>query len=154
MSVSVNPIDRNLFISGSCDMKVCLWDLRMKKCVNSFKGHHSHDINAVKFFPNGLGFVTGSEDLTCKLFDLRVERPLTTFSNDELNEPISSVCFSKSGRILFASHGPSIIAWDTLTGKMNCEIAKLNIKCSCLEVSPDGSALAAGSWDHFLRIFA
>ena len=46
MSVSLNPQDKNTFVSGACDAAAKLWDLRTGKCVQTFKGHDA-DINSV-----------------------------------------------------------------------------------------------------------
>ena len=42
-------------------------------CKQTFPGHES-DINAVTFFPNGYAFATGSDDATCRLFDIRADQ--------------------------------------------------------------------------------
>jgi len=39
MSVSLNPIDKNTFVSGACDATAKLWDLRDGKCKQTFFGH-------------------------------------------------------------------------------------------------------------------
>ncbi len=44
--------------------------MRNGKCVQTLKGHES-DINSVKFFPDGRAVGTGSDDSSCRLFDLR-----------------------------------------------------------------------------------
>lgn len=75
MAISVSN-DRNTFISGACDATVKLWDFRNGQCVQTFPGHES-DINSVKFFPNYMAFGTGSDDATCRLFDLRCDQELT-----------------------------------------------------------------------------
>lgn len=53
MSVSILPaVDKNVFVSGSCDSLAKVWDIREGKCVQTFQGHES-DINSVMFFPDG-----------------------------------------------------------------------------------------------------
>ncbi len=47
-----------------------MWDMRSNKCTRTFEGHES-DINSVVFFPDGNAFGTGSDDSSCKVFDLR-----------------------------------------------------------------------------------
>ncbi len=44
--------------------------MRDGKCAQTLKGHES-DINSVKFFPDGKAVGTGSDDSSCRLFDLR-----------------------------------------------------------------------------------
>merc|ERR1711881_213752 len=69
----------------------------------TFTGHES-DINAVTFFPNGYAFATGSDDATCRLFDIRADQELSMYSHDNIICGITSVAFSKSGRLLLAGY--------------------------------------------------
>jgi guanine nucleotide-binding protein G(I)/G(S)/G(T) subunit beta-1 len=79
MSLSINPTNQNIFVSGACDAFAKLWDVRTGKAVQTFAGHES-DINAVQFFPDGNAFGTGSDDATCRLFDIRADRELNNYS--------------------------------------------------------------------------
>ena len=122
MSLSINPLDHNQFVSGACDAFAKLWDIRQQKCVQTFAAHDS-DINAIQFFPNGNAFGTGSDDASCRLFDIRADRELASYQvcscldNHvqpfasanilQIPEPvcgITSVAFSVSGRLLFAGY--------------------------------------------------
>jgi len=75
MAVVVAPGSSKLFVSGACDATAKLWDASSAKSLQTFAGHES-DINAVDFFPNGTAFATGSDDASCRLFDLRAYREL------------------------------------------------------------------------------
>jgi guanine nucleotide-binding protein G(I)/G(S)/G(T) subunit beta-1 len=153
MSIAISP-DQQTFVSGSCDAHAKLWDVRTGKCTHTFTGHES-DINSVQFFPNGLSFGTGSEDSTCKLFDIRADRELNTFNVDSVREGVTSICFSKSGRLLFSAYETkNVLVYDTIKGNKVQELTDHESRISCLEVSPDGFALATGSWDMSLRIYA
>jgi len=79
MSLSINPLDNNQFVSGACDAFAKLWDIRQQKCVQTFAAHDS-DINAIQFFPNGNAFGTGSDDASCRLFDIRADRELQAYT--------------------------------------------------------------------------
>ncbi|KAK9754014.1 WD domain, G-beta repeat [Popillia japonica] len=100
MSLSLSP-DMRTFVSGACDASAKLWDIREGVCKQTFPGHES-DINAVTFFPNGFAFATGSDDATCRLFDVRADQELAMYSHDNIICGITSVAFSKSGRLLLA----------------------------------------------------
>lgn len=78
MSISINPTNSNVFVSGACDTFAKLWDIRMGKAVQTFSGHES-DINAIQFFPDGNAFGTGSDDTTCRLFDIRADKELNIY---------------------------------------------------------------------------
>ena len=76
MAVAVAPNQSNkLFLSGACDATAKLWGASSSKSLKTFAGHES-DINAIDFFPNGNAFATGSDDASCRLFDLRAYREL------------------------------------------------------------------------------
>ena len=78
MSLSINPTNANIFVSGACDAFAKLWDIRSGKAIQTFAGHES-DINAIQFFPDGNAFGTGSDDASCRLFDIRADRELNVY---------------------------------------------------------------------------
>ena len=79
MSLSINPLDNNMFVSGACDAFAKVWDIRQQRCTQTFAAHDS-DINAVQFFPNGNAVGTGSDDSSCRLFDIRADRELQSYT--------------------------------------------------------------------------
>lgn len=154
MSLSLSP-DKETFVSAGCDATAKLWDLRSGKCQQTFSGHEA-DINAVQYFPNGFAFGTGSDDTSCRLFDVRADRELMCYKSDSVSQGVTSLAFSISGRYLFAGYDDSVArVWDSL--KQNEIVGELSghkSRVSCLGVSCDGMALATGSWDTTLRIWA
>ncbi|OBW68444.1 MAG: Aldo/keto reductase [Aureobasidium pullulans] len=154
MSLSVNPLDNNQFVSGACDAFAKLWDIRQQKCVQTFAAHDS-DINAIQFFPNGNAFGTGSDDASCRLFDIRADRELQSYTIGEPVCGITSVAFSVSGRLLFAGYDDfECKVWDTLRGERVGTLQGHDNRVSCLGVSNDALSLCTGSWDSMLRIWA
>lgn len=180
-SLSLGP-NQNVFVSGACDTTAKVWDIRTGKAVQTFTGHES-DINAVScvdlslpvvltlpartletdpstclalscsFFPNGDAFATGSDDASCRLFDLRADRELNQYTHDNVLCGITSVGFSVSGRILFAGYDDfNCNVWDTLKGERVGVLAGHENRVSCLGVSADGMALCTGSWDSMLKV--
>ncbi|KAK4631611.1 Guanine nucleotide-binding protein subunit beta [Fulvia fulva] len=168
MSLSINPLDNNQFVSGACDAFAKLWDIRQQKCVQTFAAHDS-DINAIQFFPNGNAFGTGSDDASCRLFDIRADRELQaytvrdilqTFSpspranENQIGEPvcgITSVAFSVSGRLLFAGYDDfECKVWDVLRGERVGTLQGHDNRVSCLGVSNDAMSLCTGSWDSMV----
>ena len=101
------------------------------------------------------------------------------YSHDNIICGITSVAFSKSGRLLLAGYDDfNCNVWDTLrlerAGKflinhfVLCNdyknylfflylkigvLAGHDNRVSCLGVTEDGMAVATGSWDSFLRIW-
>jgi len=113
-----------MFVSGSCDATARLWDIRIaSRAVRTYHGHEG-DVNSVKFFPDGQIFGTGSDDGTCRLFDMRTGHQLQVYSqhhgDNNSDAPIvTSIAFSISGRLLFAgySNGDCYV-WDTLVAEV------------------------------------
>ncbi|XP_031484280.1 guanine nucleotide-binding protein subunit beta-2 [Nymphaea colorata] len=162
LSVSINGSNTKMFVSGSCDKTARLWDTRIaSRAVRTFHGHEG-DVNTVKFFPDGFRFGTGSEDGTCRLFDMRTGHQLQVYEQQHGENEVPSVtciAFSRSGRLLFAGYSnDDCYVWDTIVGKVVLNLGELNdsheSRISCLGLSADGSALCTGSWDRNLKIWA
>ncbi|KAG5201088.1 hypothetical protein JEQ12_005622 [Ovis aries] len=140
-------------VSGACDASAKLWDVREGVCRQTFTGHEP-DINAICFFPNRNAFATGSDDATCRLFDLRADQELRTYSHDSIICGITSISFSKSARLLLAGYDDfNCNVWDALKADRAGVLAGHDNRVSCLGVTDDGMAVATGSWDSFLKIW-
>ncbi|CAN6685954.1 unnamed protein product [Malus baccata var. baccata] len=160
LSVSINQSNSRLFVSGSCDTTARLWDTRVaSRAVRTFHGHEG-DVNVVKFFPDGNRFGTGSDDGTCRLFDIRTGHQLQVYHQphgDNDIPPVKTIAFSISGRLLFAGYtNGDCYVWDTLLAKVVLNLGSLQnsheAQISCLGLSADGSALCTGSWDTNLKV--
>ncbi|XP_037078831.1 WD repeat-containing protein 47-like [Pollicipes pollicipes] len=74
-----------MFVSGSQDRTVRVWDLRSRGCVSRLQPPSVHAasrgsaVAAVAVDPSGRMLVSGHEDSSCGLFDLRGERTIQTF---------------------------------------------------------------------------
>lgn len=83
---------------------------------------------------------------------------------------ITSVAFSKSGRLLFAGYDDfncklisffqlhiitpfSGNVWDSMRQERAGVLAGHDNRVSCLGVTEDGMAVCTGSWDSFLKIW-
>lgn len=157
MSLAVQPeVDPNVFVSGSCDAFAKVWDLRTGKCTMTFRGHES-DINSVALGPDGKSVGTGSDDSSCRFFDMRSCAEICQFKASAVGCGITSVSFSKSGRLLFSGYDDyNCHAWDLL-GPQDKSVYQLQgheNRVSCLGVAPSGEALCTGSWDTTLKVWA
>lgn len=156
MSVAVSPNNPSVFVTGSVDTTAKIWDLRNAKCVQTHTGH-DQDINTVAWFPDGNAFSTGSDDSSCRLFDMRSYGEVNKFKSDKISCGITSVAFSKSGRLLFGGYDDfNTYVWDTLSDSAQ-PLALPNPhenRVSCLGMNAKGDALCTGSWDTNLKIWA
>ncbi|KAI2496216.1 hypothetical protein MHU86_18311 [Fragilaria crotonensis] len=161
MFLAISPsAPQTTFLSTSVDRTVKLWDVRSPDsgAVQTFTGHEG-DINGVDFMQDGITFGTGSEDGTARVFDIRAHNQIAKFGKvSDGSEGLTSVSFSRSGRILFGGHADSnVLAWDVLSDKASPTFTLNQAHeqhVSCLGVNPKGDALCTGSWDTTLKIWA
>jgi len=155
MSIDLAPgPNLNTFISGACDNIAYLWDMRTGGYVQYFEGHTS-DINSVKFHPSGDAIATGSDDATCRLFDLRADGEVACYEKEAIIFGINAVDFSVSGRLIFAGYNDyTVNLWDALKCERITVLYGHENRVSALKVSPDGTAIGTGSWDTTIRIWA
>lgn len=157
MSVAINKQNTNLFVSGSCDTTVKVWDIRTVKSTHTFSGHNA-DVNAVAFFPDGKAVGSGSDDASLLLFDLRCCVSVGKLCSEKISSGITSLTFSKSGRLLFAGYEDHISrGWDVLDEPESSPTIQLTgheNRVSSINANPAGDALLTGSWDTFLKIWA
>lgn len=68
-----------------------------------------------QFFPNGNAVITGSDDSSCRLYDLRGDQELATYQDSNLNSGVTSLAPSLSGRLLLAGYDDfTCNIWDML----------------------------------------
>lgn len=158
MSIAVK--DQNVFVSGSCDSMAKVWDVRTNSNhpVMDFSGHDA-DINSVVWFPGQETFGTGSDDASCRLFDLKAYQELNSYTKPDIKCGVTSIDFSQSGKYLFCGYddSPFCAVWDTLKGTLIQELVPQGgreTRVSCLGVPESGYCLGTGSWDNNLRIWA
>eukprot|EP00484_Ammonia_sp_Unknown_P027507 CAMPEP_0197032238 /NCGR_PEP_ID=MMETSP1384-20130603/10963_1 /TAXON_ID=29189 /ORGANISM="Ammonia sp." /LENGTH=402 /DNA_ID=CAMNT_0042461865 /DNA_START=22 /DNA_END=1230 /DNA_ORIENTATION=+ len=165
--LALNPQHNNLFVTASVDSSVKVWDIRQyhangKKPVVNFDGHangssHAHavDVNAVEWFPDGLAFVSGGDDKTVRLFDIRAYKQLNEYKDDaQIQGGVTCLACSKSGYFVIAGYDddPYCLVWNTMTSDRE-HVLKHPQQASCLQLSPNGSCVATGCWDRRLRVW-
>ena len=97
---------------------------------------HTHDINAFQFSPDVKYLVTGSDDLTVKLWDVASGMEVRTFRGHQTR--IKAVAVSADGRqVLSGDDQGGIKLWDATTGR---EVRSMAVKgyVTHLSFSPDG----------------
>ncbi|CRK96258.1 CLUMA_CG009683, isoform B [Clunio marinus] len=106
-----------MFVSGSQDKSVRFWDLRTRGCVNmvtpatSPNSRQGSPVAAVCVDPSGRLLVSGHEDSSCVLYDIRGNRPIQCFKPH--SSDIRSVRFSPSAYyLLSASYDNKLVLTD------------------------------------------
>jgi len=88
------------------------------------------------------------------MFDIRSDQELAMYTEDNIACGVTSVAFSKSGRLLMAGYEDyNCNVWDAMRSEGVGVLAAHENRVSCLGVTEDGMALCTGSWDSFLRIW-
>lgn len=157
IDLCVHENDSNIFLSSSSDLTTKIWDIRMKSPVQmTFTGHESN-VNSVKFLPGNsfTYFASGAEDSTIRLYDLRVGKELLIYQDQESYDPIYSISFSKSGRLIFAgTENSALKIWDTLNGPEKHSMLDCGYKksISFVTFSEDYNLLLVGDQDGDFKI--
>ncbi|EAU37014.1 guanine nucleotide-binding protein beta subunit [Aspergillus terreus NIH2624] len=176
MSISINPTNQNVFVSGACDaLRQALgYPYRKGPCRLLLDTSQISTPSSSSPMETPLG--TGSDDTTCRLFDIRADRELNIYQSDQILCGITSVAFSVSGRLLFAGYDDfeckvsdghlhnlfryldsrltTRQVWDVLRGDKVGSLSGHENRVSCLGVSNDGISLCTGSWDSLLKVWA
>eukprot|EP01083_Nonionella_stella_P074976 203542_1 len=151
----VDSCGQNLVATASCDATARIWDSRQSgRPAVDFVGHEA-DLNSVRWFPDENAIVTGSDDSTCRFFDIRSRCQMNMYTMDDITSGVTSLDFSQSGNYIFAGYDDNtLFVWNTLTGKVEQQIQGHTNRISSVCVSGDGRAVCTGSWDTFVRIFS
>ena len=140
--------DRFTFVSGGCDAAAKLWDVRTGRCIQTFTGHES-DINAVAYFPNYQSFGTGSDDATCRLFDIRADQELLIYRylapgssritalNSVMNQSSVESPQSPSPSLAVSS----LLATMTLTAMFGTPLRAIALVCSLVMTTESGNTV-------------
>jgi guanine nucleotide-binding protein G(I)/G(S)/G(T) subunit beta-1 len=152
--------DANIFITGSIDSRVHMYDVRIKggpvKCFSGQVG----DVNALSFCPDGHGIISGCSDGSSHLFDLRAQQSLCSYGEGTSTSEVAGVGVSASGRFIFTGHADGLVrVWNTVPSKANSHLPAQTLRghhlgITCLEVAPNGNGILTGSEDSTLRIWA
>ncbi|OMJ89984.1 hypothetical protein SteCoe_7773 [Stentor coeruleus] len=108
--------DDSLFITGSCDKIIKIWDHFTLEFLYELKGH-TGDIWSLSLSDDNILLVSGSEDQQVILWNLTSQEIIKKFSQ---NSPIYAVALTKDNKkIISGGSDNKIYIWDIDTGNYN-----------------------------------
>ncbi|KAG8774859.1 hypothetical protein FRC12_001790 [Ceratobasidium sp. 428] len=117
------------------------------------EGHHK-EVTALAYSPDGAYIVSGSEDCTLRIWDVRTGR-MVGQPLEGHTKRVSSVSFSPDGtHVVSGSYDKTIRIWDVDACRMlgTPLLGHTNLVIS-VAYSPDGAHIASGSSDKTIRIW-
>jgi Prp8 binding protein len=146
-----DPYHHSRLYTCSADKSAALWDCETLQRVKKFTGH-SAIVNSCHPLSKGSELlVTGSDDGTLKLWDLRSPKDVTTLN---ATWPVLAVSFDEYGeRVFSASIDNQISVWNVHSGTVTYKLSGHTDTVTGLAVSPDSTKLLSNSRDGSLKIW-
>ncbi len=143
-NVAFAPDGRRL-LSGGGDENVYIWDVDSGEELLRWRGHR-HDIQCVAFSPDGKRVLTGTLDRGARIWDPDLGGSPSEPGVEDSTR-IRYASFSPDGRS-YAAAGNWVQLHDTATGKLLNESPPHAALKGPFAFSPDGTKLAAYSWER------
>jgi WD40 repeat protein len=117
-----------------------------------FKGHEL-SVTAVAIFPDGCRMVTGSQDKTLSLWDLKDGVVLKKMEGH--SSTVWAIAISRDGRLIASGdENGGFVVWRGATGECLTQAIRAHSRRTrSLDFSPDGEVLAVGSWDKTTKVW-
>lgn len=122
------------------DSSFGLLDLSRNICLRYFLGHNDR-INSLAFSLNRLYALSGSDDCTARLWDIRTGKELLCFRFDTA---VYTVAFSPDCRRIVTITRSKITFWDLIASEIELEIDYYGDHGTSAVFSPDGQMLLTG----------
>ena len=151
-TVKFSPVNNSLIASASDNSTIKLWNLQ-NDTETTLRGH-SRKIHSVAFSPDGQRLVSGSDDWTCRLWDVEAGTHIATLEHivDRNRSPVTEVAFSPDGELL-ATAGVDVKLWEVST-QNEIETLQHSEWVVALAFSPNGELLATGDNQGRVKVWS
>jgi COMPASS component SWD2 len=152
VSLSVCPTSEELFMSGSLDNTVRLWDFRTSNCQGLL---YKQGKVSLSFDPSGNAFAIASSSNKICLYDIRSfdKAPFAEHTIDPTSTlEWQDLCFSYNGQYMLLTTPNVLYLVDAFSGEKTREYRSTNIKCSCF--SPDSLFVLVGTASGTINMFS
>jgi G protein beta subunit-like protein len=141
--LAISP-DKRL-LAAAIHKKVNIYEINSASSdpVATFEGH-TMNVTSVSFHSEGKWLVTGSEDSTIRIWDLRNTHPHRTYDN---GSPVNDVCIHPNqGELISCDQVGSIKQWDLTDNICSHELTPAgDVPIRSVTIASDGSCLVAGN---------
>lgn len=113
---------------------------------------HGKNVTSVAISPDGKKVVSGSADLTIKVWDL--ETGVEGLNLNGHTAYVSCLAITSDGRWIVSGSGDKTIrTWDMTTGSQGLTLSGHSAAVTALAITPDGNQIVSGSGDGTLKIW-
>ncbi|KAF8742695.1 hypothetical protein AX14_002509 [Amanita brunnescens Koide BX004] len=141
--LAISP-DKRL-LAAAIHKKVNIYEINSASSdpIVTFEGHTSN-VTSASFHSEGKWLVTGSEDGTIRIWDLRNTHPHRTYDN---GSPVNDVCIHPNqGELISCDQAGSIKQWDLSDNTCSHELTPAgDVPIRSVTIASDGSCLVAGN---------
>ena len=147
--------DENVIACGNNDGTIAVFNPRNRQVTATWSGHQPGEIRGLAFTPDDSKLITGSDDGTVRVWDLKTGKKSDPFETEGAG--IVSVAVTTDGRYIIAgSRDHKILCFDMQTGKIAVLIHAEMPVTGRLSLSPDnhwvlsGASNGGGDYDLYL----
>ncbi len=108
-------------------------------------------VSGVAFSPDGRYVMSGSDNRTVKLWDVKTGQLVRTFQG--YSSSVRSAVFSPDGKYLLTGNGETLNLWDAQTGREVYAVKAHSDSVTSVAYSPDGRYAVSGSWDKNIKLW-
>jgi WD40 repeat protein len=119
--------------------------------IRTLEGH-SYSVEAIAVTPDGKTVISGSDDKTIKIWDLRTGTEKFTLTGH--SDWVNAIAVTPDGKtVISGSVDKTIKIWDLVTGTEKFTVKGHSDFVNAIAVTPDGKTVISGSVDKTIKIW-